>query len=116
MRRINIYYILSEIYRKLFRKLEHQFPAWVVGNIDALYLKTSFYIKRFTNICEIDLKGFLPASLEVAGFAYTVFRGNPDSPGMLNFEIAKEYNSWVPWAFVAHLCRRFRHSVMYSVK
>lgn len=37
----------------------------------------------------------IPASTGLLGFAYTEFRGKPGSPGISNFEIAREYISFV---------------------
>lgn len=57
----------------------------------------------------------IPASTGLVGFAYTEFKGKPESPGISNFEIAREYISFVAWAWVAHFCNLFKHSVIYNV-
>lgn len=38
---------------------------------------------------------YIPASTGLFGLAYTEFRGKPGSPGISNFEIAREYISFV---------------------
>lgn len=56
-----------------------------------------------------------PASAGEFGLAYTEFKGNPASPGMSNFVIARLYISCIPWFLFAQRWSFLRHSVMYNV-